>query len=147
MMQIRAIPVLTALILLLVLVPGIQAADTYGFVAKWGSAGTGDGQFQMPVGIATDAGGNVYVADAQNNRVQKFTSTGTFVSKWGSAGTGNGNFYLPFGVATDHERQCVHQRQQQPPDPEVHLNRDLCHEMGVLWVCQRVAELSLGRCG
>jgi hypothetical protein len=32
--------------------------------------------------------GNVFVADRFNNRVQKFTNTGTFLAKWGTAGNG-----------------------------------------------------------
>jgi len=56
------------------------------FLLKWGSAGTGNGQFNQPMGIAADSVGGVYVADRGNNRIQKFTSTGTFLLKWGSYG-------------------------------------------------------------
>ena len=38
--------------------------------------GTGDGQFNYPAGIAIDNAGNVYVADAFNYRIQKFTLPG-----------------------------------------------------------------------
>ena len=38
---------------------------------KWGSFGTGDGQFQYPYGIDTDKDGNVYVVEYKN-RVQQF---------------------------------------------------------------------------
>src|SRR5207247_1793188 len=47
------------------------------------------------------AAGNVYVVDVANNRVQKFTGTGTYLSQWGSSGSGNGQFNAPCGVATD----------------------------------------------
>ena len=46
--------------------------------------GSGDGQFHDPTGVAVDGAGNVYVTDANNNQVQKFTSNGTFVTQWGS---------------------------------------------------------------
>lgn len=39
---------------------------------RWGSQGSGAGQFHYPWGVAADAGGNVYVADTGNNRIQKF---------------------------------------------------------------------------
>lgn len=48
-----------------------------------------------------DASGNVYVADTGNNRIQKFTSSGTFLSKWGTLGPKNGQFSAPAGVAVD----------------------------------------------
>jgi tripartite motif-containing protein 71 len=53
------------------------------------------------MGIAVDSNGYVYVADQENNRVQKFTSTGSFITKWGSQGSGDGQFYFPVGVAVD----------------------------------------------
>lgn len=54
------------------------------FLLKWGTEGTGDGQFNMPVGVAVDSAGNVYVAERGNQRVQKFSSDGRFLLKWGS---------------------------------------------------------------
>ena len=41
------------------------------------------GEFSSPFGIATDSSGNVYVADTDNNRIQKFTSNGTYILEWG----------------------------------------------------------------
>ena len=71
------------------------------FVTTWGSSGTGDGQFNAPLGVATDGNGNVYVADTNNNRIQKFDASGTFLTTSGSYGSGNGQFSNPIGVATD----------------------------------------------
>jgi len=80
----------------------IQEFSSAGiFVKKWGSPGTGDGQFDHPGDVAADADGNVYVADAGNNRIQKFTGTGTFITKWGSPGAGSGEFRDPTGLAID----------------------------------------------
>jgi DNA-binding beta-propeller fold protein YncE len=73
----------------------------YEFMTKWGSGGSGNGQFNSPWGIAVDNSGNVYVVDTGNNRVQKFTSSGAYVTKWGSLGTGNGQFHEPYGIAVD----------------------------------------------
>ena len=42
-------------------------------VTKWGTQGTGDGQFQMPGGVPVASNGSVYVADVNNRRIQKFT--------------------------------------------------------------------------
>ena len=51
------------------------APYVYAFVAKWGSSGTGDGQFNEAVGIAEDALGFIYISDYRNQRIQKFRLT------------------------------------------------------------------------
>ena len=42
------------------------------YLAKWGLRGTGLGDFSQPSAIAVDCAGNVYVADTNNNRVERF---------------------------------------------------------------------------
>jgi len=42
----------------------------------WGSLGMAAGQFRIPVGLAVDQAGNVYVADTLNHRLQKFVLRG-----------------------------------------------------------------------
>lgn len=68
----------------------IYVADGYGnsrvakfdkdgkFIRSWGSTGTAQGQFNSVRGIALDAQGNVYVADAGNKRIQVFDGDGNF---------------------------------------------------------------------
>ena len=98
-------------------------AGTY--LSQWGSLGSGDGQFGGDgqyggaYGVATDAAGHVYVADPNNSRIQKFTSTGAYLAQWGSPGTGDGQFAGPFAVATDAAGDVYVDRQPQPPHPEV----------------------------
>jgi DNA-binding beta-propeller fold protein YncE len=60
----------------------VQAFDYQGnFLFQWGGIqGTGPSQFESPAGIAVDSTGNVYVADAGYNRIQKFTSTGGYIT-------------------------------------------------------------------
>ncbi|WP_048103871.1 PKD domain-containing protein [Methanofollis liminatans] len=95
--------IFTVLILCTYIIAGVQAAESYEFVTKWGSYGSGDAQFIRPEGIAVDPGGDVYVADPGNNRIQKFSNTGDFITKWGAPGTGAGQFSYPRGVAVDGE--------------------------------------------
>jgi hypothetical protein len=75
--------------------------EPYQFVTKWGIQGSGDGQLINPTNVAVDSSGNVYVVDMQNNRIQKFSSTGTFLTKWGTYGPSDGQFNRPYDVAVD----------------------------------------------
>jgi DNA-binding beta-propeller fold protein YncE len=54
------------------------------FIKEWGTTGQGIGEFNHPMAIAVDSSGGVYVADTNNNRIQKFDSNGTFSTSWGS---------------------------------------------------------------
>ena len=45
------------------------------YIGSWGTKGTANGQFNRPLGIATDSAGNVYVDDYGNSRVSVFTPT------------------------------------------------------------------------
>src|SRR5262249_49723759 len=90
-----------AMLILAALVPTIARAQAPVYLLQWGSLGGGDGQFNGPHGVAVDVAGNVYVADQNNNRIQKFSDTGTYLGQWGSLGSGNGQFNSPYSVATD----------------------------------------------
>jgi len=68
------------------------------FVLTWGSFGIGNGLFRIPVGVTTDAAGNVYVVDATDDSVQKFAADGTYLTRWGTSGNGNGQFSVPLGI-------------------------------------------------
>lgn len=49
------------------------------WVKQWGERGNKEGQFNTPHSIASDAQGNVYVADRGNRRIQVFDSDGGFL--------------------------------------------------------------------
>ena len=76
-----------------------DVAPSAVFVSKWGTQGTGEGEFTAPHGVVVASDGSVYVADLANHRIQKFTSAGVFVRKWGTQGTGDGEFIAPRGIA------------------------------------------------
>jgi hypothetical protein len=42
------------------------------FLLKWGSFGTGDGQFNHPSGMVVDVTDNIFVVDHLNHRIQRF---------------------------------------------------------------------------
>jgi DNA-binding beta-propeller fold protein YncE len=99
--------VVTALVVWLVSMVALLPQDAKAaeapptFITKWGNSTDGDGQFSNPKGVAIDSSGNLYVADKNNNRIQKFNSSGGFITKWGSPGSGDGQFISPLGVAID----------------------------------------------
>jgi DNA-binding beta-propeller fold protein YncE len=86
---------------LLAVVTPLRADNPPIILFQWGSQGSGNGQFSYPSGIAVDSSNNVYVADSDNNRIQKFDSSGNFLTQWGSPGSGNGQFSYPTGIAID----------------------------------------------
>jgi sugar lactone lactonase YvrE len=53
-----------------------------------------------PAGLTYDSG-MLFVADTNNNRIQKFDTGGSFVGSWGSFGDGQGQFDNPVSVAVD----------------------------------------------
>ena len=70
-------------------------------VGTIGTVGDGDGQFRLPLGVETDARGNVYVMDMMRCRVQKFDAAGNFVSGTGEMGDYAGSFARPKHLAVD----------------------------------------------
>ena len=120
----------------------ILGIENYSLLKKWGSKcdirinssscidpdgrgplSIGDSQFNFPLSLAVDHSDNtVYVADASNNRIQKFDNNGTFIMKWGSScaikqkmgcvdldgeggplSVGDGQFNGPRGIAIDSD--------------------------------------------
>ncbi|MHB8577582.1 MAG: flippase activity-associated protein Agl23, partial [Dehalococcoidia bacterium] len=77
---------------------GATPARVSGSTLTIGSLGVAPGQFRRPTGLATDADGNIYVADSQNNRVQKFDRNGGFVAQAGGPGSSI-TFTEPWDVA------------------------------------------------
>src|SRR5436305_2209272 len=87
--------------LTLALAGGGTALGALNFETVWGTAGSGDGQLQNPQGVAVGPQGDVYVADQNNNRIDKFDANGGFILKWGSFGSNDGQLGSPTAVATD----------------------------------------------
>ncbi len=87
--------------------PRVQKLSPLGQpLAQWGALGGGPGQFNMPYDLALDASGNVYVSEPNpfrpgNDRIQKFSPTGTPLAQWGQPGPGPGQFDNPTGLAVD----------------------------------------------
>ncbi len=81
-------------------------ADSYKLLRKLGTPGkkhglTAPGTFALPMGVAVDADGNVYVTDTFNDRVEIFDADGNFISTFGKNGDGPADFERPKGIAVD----------------------------------------------
>lgn len=87
----------------------MQKFDSNGtFLVKWGGfgdtggrAGGQPGVFYGPRAVAVDSGGNIWVTDTGNKRLQKFDPSGKFLAQFGTVGTDEGRFNEPVGVALD----------------------------------------------
>ena len=54
---------------------GFKSLNSDGrFIGEWGKFGSNLGEFYYPNGISLDIDGNIYVADTENNRIQKLPS-------------------------------------------------------------------------
>jgi len=79
--------------------PYAKQPDTLSPAAVWGRRGSGQGEFEEPRGLSTDAQGNLYVADSKNHRIQKLRPDGTVLQVWGGEGSDPGQFKDPCGIA------------------------------------------------
>ncbi len=95
-------------------VPGVAAANT-----QFGETGTGAGQISGPIGVAINNDpvslfyGDVYVADSNNNRLDRFSSSGSFQLAWGW-GVASGANELQTCMATCRRGPP---EEQNPPQP------------------------------
>ena len=77
---------------------GPQSLPQFGRTATWHGGTEGS---EVRAGIATDAGGDVYVVDFYGRKVQKYDPSGRLLLQWGGSGSGNGQFIYPGGIAVD----------------------------------------------
>jgi DNA-binding beta-propeller fold protein YncE len=81
------------------------AAADFGFLGAWGTVGQGAGQLALPDGIGVDNAGNVWVADRDNNRVQRFSSSGRYLPfpalRRQHLSSAPGRLKLPYDVEPD----------------------------------------------
>jgi hypothetical protein len=90
-----------SILILILLYPfSIFSQEIYEYERMWPILGQ-PWYFNAPRGIAIDRSGNVFVADTNNDRIQKLTPNGQLITKWGSHGSENGQFWGPSAIAID----------------------------------------------
>ena len=77
-----------------------------------------------------DAAGNVYVADTNHDRVQKFDANGTFLTAWGKLGEDEWPVRWAWRGGRGRVGRCLRRRHLQPPYPKVQHNRRLPQRLG-----------------
>ncbi len=70
-----------------------------GNVCQAGTAGSASGQLKAPQGIALTSGGNIWVADTGNSRIQKFGPTGILLNNVSGEGSEPGKLKEPAAIA------------------------------------------------
>jgi hypothetical protein len=65
---------------------------------KWGSYGSGEGEFEEHIPSIIIHNGEVYVCDMYNNRIQVFDLVGTYKRSIGSYGSGDGELEHPTSI-------------------------------------------------
>lgn len=69
------------------------------YIQTIGGSGQAAGEFLTPMGLEIDALGQLYIADAGNNRIQVIDTNGHFIAEFGSFGWREGEFDFPNDVA------------------------------------------------
>jgi tripartite motif-containing protein 71 len=99
-----AAKVATGVLLALLAVAAMASAAQAGtpaFSLSFKNSEGGSTQLNSPVGVGTDSAGNVYVANKNAGRVEKFSPSGAYLAKFGSFGTGAGQLQRPVAVDVD----------------------------------------------
>jgi DNA-binding beta-propeller fold protein YncE len=78
--------------------------DGSKILARWGSEGSGPGQFTFGRDVVVDSEGYIYAGDygGGNDRILKFTHDGSLILEWGGCGEAPGKFQRPQGMTFEH---------------------------------------------
>ena len=83
-----------SVLLVIISISNIQ----YSYAQSIGTSGDGDGEFNIPQGIATN-NTHIYISDTGNNRIQILNVNGEFVKQF--EGNASGEFMSPRGITTN----------------------------------------------
>jgi len=110
-------------------------------LATWGRSGSAPGQFREITDLALDeAAGELYVAEAGNQRVQVLDLRGQPVRQWGESGGAAGQLIHPAGLALDGQG-AVYVADQGSERVQVFTREG---EFARLWAHPRLRDIALG---
>jgi DNA-binding beta-propeller fold protein YncE len=77
-------------------------------IRRFGTRGSGPGEFDLPTDVAFDQSGNIYISEyGDNNRIQVFDRDLNFLRGWGQIGTGPLDFARPQSIAIVDDRLYI----------------------------------------
>ena len=76
-----------------VLVFLLQGDGPPDYVTAIGERGQEPGKFDSPAGVAVDSGGNLFVLDTNNSRIQRLDPDGKLIKMWGDPGSDAGRCF------------------------------------------------------
>ena len=77
-------------------------------IRTFGTEGSGNGQLSNAYGVTVDKDDNIYVADHDNHRIQKFSSEGEFVAAIGVCGHNKLQFVYPVGIRYNNKDKSLY---------------------------------------
>lgn len=84
---------------------GAPGAAVQGANMFEGGCGADPGEMDTPLGMAVAPSGDVFIADSNNHRVQRYTADGEYRGGFGHLGRGPGQLNRPSGIAVDESGQ------------------------------------------
>jgi streptogramin lyase len=82
----------------------VNKYDSSGkFILSLGTAPTDEGVLKMPIDIAFDSAGNIYVSDQYDSKIKKYDNSGNFITAWGGTGFTDGKFRSLGPLAIDKD--------------------------------------------
>ena len=85
--------------------PRVQEFTAEGefIAAHYIAEGAEEGQLDHPEGLAIDSSDDLWIADTENDRLERFSPEGEFLSAFGEEGSEAGQLSNPQGIAIDSE--------------------------------------------
>ncbi len=89
-------------------IAGVARYTTDGrYLDTFGLSGGGPGELSLPIAVAGDKSGNMFVLDKHRHAILKYGPNGRFIAEVGGKGMGPGWFYHPTTIASDQAGHLV----------------------------------------
>jgi sugar lactone lactonase YvrE len=87
--------------------PGVPGPLPSIKVARLATFEGATGPYSVPIALAVDGAGHLYVADAREHRIHKYDRDGGFLLAWGGSGSDDGQFHFGSAATCDYLAACA----------------------------------------